>query len=297
MPRISALLSTLALAAVLASPAQATPPTDDEVITVTGTVMNEDEARTRSRAHVGAVLGTPVSGQNARWSAPLCIAIVGVQPSTAGPFLDRIEAVVRSSGADLGKKGCRPNVVVHFTANADADFAAIERKRPDLFEQTFAEDREKLRTPGLPVRWFYGRKLEGVGGRQLDVDPSGGTLAGMPILREGGASRITTPVQVNITSATVLVDVPRVSNVPLKALADYIAFAMLSRTRIDVEPASGSIMALFQAPEDARPEGLTALDLAFLKALYDVPINFVSTVHRGTVMEKMVQQLSAAPAP
>jgi hypothetical protein len=116
------------------------------------------------------------------------------------------------------------------------------------------------------------------------------------VLREGGSSRITTPVQVNISSATVLVDVPRVSNVPLKALADYIAFAMLSRTRIDVEPASGSIMALFQAPEDARPEGLTALDLAFLKALYKVPINFVSTVHRGSVMEAMVKDLSV-PAP
>lgn len=297
MQRISALLSPLAIAAFLAAPGQATPPTDEEVITVTGTVMDEEEARTRSRAHVGAVLGTPISGQNARWATPLCIAIVGIQPTTAVPMLDRIEAVVRSSGAELGKEGCRPNVVVHFTADADADFAAIERKRPDLFEETFAADREKLRTPGLPVRWFYGRKLEGVGARQMDEDlPAGGVLSGFTVLREGGASRITTPLQVNINSVTVLVDVPRVAGVPPKALADYIAFAMLSRTRMDVEPGSGSIMALFTAPEGARPEGLTALDLAFLKALYTVPINFVSTVHRGTVMEKMVKQLSA-PTP
>jgi hypothetical protein len=293
MQRIPALLSSLALSAALAAPIQATPPTDEEVITVTGAVMAEDEARARSREHVGAVLGAPVSGQNARWAAPLCIAIVGVQPATAVPVLNRIEAVVTGAGAQLGGKGCKPNVVLHFTADADADFAAIERKRPDLFEQTFAADREKLRAPGLPVRWFYGRKLEGVGGRQLDVDPSGGTLAGMPILREGGASRITTPVQVNITSVTVLVDVPRVAGVPVKALADYIAFAVLSRTRMDVAPGSGSIMALFQAPEGARPEGITALDMAFLKALYTVPINFVSAVHRGSVLEEMVKQLSA----
>jgi hypothetical protein len=296
MPRISALIWSIAISASLADTAFAAPPTDEEVITVTGAVMAEEEARARSREHVGAVLGTPVSGQNARWSAPLCIAVVGVQPATAVPLLNRIEAVVASAGATLGRKGCRPNVVLHFTADADADFAAIERKRPDLFDQTFAADRDKLRTPGLPVRWFYGRKLEGVGGRQLDVDPSGGAMAGMPMLREGGASRITSPVQVNITSATVLVDVPRVAGVPLKALADYIAFAVLSRTRMDVAPGSGSVMALFTAPEGARPEGLTALDLAFLKALYKVPINFASTVHRGTVMEAMVKDLSA-PTP
>jgi hypothetical protein len=154
MQRIPALLSSLALASMLAAPGHATPPPDEEVITVTGTVMDEKEARIRSRAHVAAVLGAPIAGQNARWSGPLCIAIVGVQPTTAVPVLERIEAVVRSAGAELAKEGCRLNVVVHFTADADADFAAIERKRPDLFEETFIADREKLRTPGLPVRWF-----------------------------------------------------------------------------------------------------------------------------------------------
>lgn len=297
MQRIPALIWSIAIAASLAGPARATPPADEDIITVTGAVMAEEEARARSRAHVAAVLGTPVSGQNARWSSPLCIAIVGAQPTSAVPILNRIEAVVTSAGAKLGKKGCKPNVVVHFTADADADLAAINRKRPDLLEDITEAERKSLRRPGLPVRWFYADKVDGVGSRQLDDDvPAGGALSGFTVLREGGASRITTPIEVKITNVTVLVDVPRVADVSVKALADYIAFAVLSRTRMDVAPDSGSVMALFQTPEGARPDGLTALDLAFLKALYRVPINFVSTVHRGTVMEAMVKDLSA-PSP
>lgn len=294
MLRLSVGLMCLAVSTALSASPAAPQKMDDEVITVTGAVMDRKEARDRSRAHVAAVFGTPVSGQNARWSSPLCIAIVGIQPTTAVPVLNRIEAVATSAGAKLGKKGCRPNVVVHFTADADADLAAIDRKRPDLLEDLPEAERKKLRLSERPVRWFYRDKVDGVGSRQIDEDlPAGDPLAGYNVLREGGASRITTPVEVKITNATVLVDVPGVAGVPLKALADYIAFAVLSRTRMDVPPESGSIMALFQTPEDARPESLTALDLAFLKALYQVPINFTSTVHRGTVMEAMVKQLSA----
>lgn len=222
MLRTPVLVSALALFACLAGPAHAAPQADQDVITVTGTVMNEEEARARSRAHVAAVLGTPVSGQNARWASPLCIAIVGAEPASAVPILNRIESIVTNAGAELGRKGCRPNVVMHFTANADTDLAAIDRKRPDLLEELPEAERRRLRTAGLPVRWFYGDKVDGVGARQLDEDlPSGDQLAGYVVLREGGASRITTPIEVRITSATVLVDAPRVAGVPVKALADY----------------------------------------------------------------------------
>jgi hypothetical protein len=134
MLRLSACLMSLAISTAVSASPGAPQKMDDEVIVVTGTVMDKKEARDRSRAHVAAVFGTPVSGQNARWSSPLCIAIVGIQPTTAVPVLNRIEAVATSAGAKLGKKGCSPNVVVHFTADADADLAAIDRKRPDLLE-------------------------------------------------------------------------------------------------------------------------------------------------------------------
>lgn len=296
MLRLSALVTPLALAAALATPVAAGKQSVADTITVTGTAMDREQARAVSRALPRAVMGTPISGQNARWTAPLCIAVSGVQPTTAVPVLERMEAIATRAGARLGKPGCSPNVVLHFSADADADFAGIERQQPALLGGTQTADRQKLRTPGQPVRWFYGSKVEGLGGRQIDTNPRQRPLAELPELREGGLSLITIPVQVNITSVIVLVDVPRVAGVSLTALADYVAFAVLSRTRMDIAPGSGSIMALFEPTEGSRPEAITAPDMAFLKALYTIPINRVAAVHRGNLAEEMMKDL-AKPVP
>lgn len=275
---------------------------NSDTITVTGTSMTRQEARTIAQAHARALMGTPVSGQNARWAEPLCIGAVGVRQTTAVPVIDRIEAVVRAAGARLGNPGCLPNVVLLFTRDADAGYAEIERRRPDLLSGTSADDRRKLRGPGQPVRWFYGQVVEGVGGRQTGADAPalfgtpGALPDGLAVLNEGGASRISSPAQVSVTGATVLIDVPRAAGVSLPALADYIAFAVLSRTPVDATPASASIMELFRARADDRPDGLSALDQAFLKALYTVPINRPAAVHRGLMAEAMVEALET-PAP
>lgn len=287
---------------LLAAPVAASEPRDSDTIVVTGTSMTRKEARTIAQAHARAVLGTPISGQNARWAEPVCIGAVGVRETTAVPVIDRIEAVARAAGARLAGPGCRPNVMLLFTRDADKGFAEIERRRPDLLSSTWAEDRKKLRVAGLPVRWFYGQVVEGLGGRQTGADApalfgtAGALPDGLAVLNEGGASRIGSPAQVSVTGATVLIDVPRAAGVSLPALADYIAFAILSRTRIDAAPGTDSIMTLFRAEPDARPDGLSALDQAFLKALYSVPINRVASVHRGLMAEAMVNALET-PAP
>lgn len=283
-------LSVSVVCFAAASPAVAGRQPTEDTIVVTGTNLGEQEVRKRARVHTRAVLASQVGGQNARWSRPLCVSAMGVQPSTVAPLVARIEEVATRVGARVANAGCTPNVAILFTANADAAFAAIESQRSYLLANTLKADREKLRTPGLPVRWFYAQVVEGAGGRQINHELPG--LLGRPGIRQDGDGRMSSPAQVSITTMIALVDVPRAAGVSLATLGDYLAFAVLSRSRVDVPPGSDSILSLFQPTEGAPPDAMTALDIAFLKALYTVPITRTAGVHRGSLTEAMVKDLS-----
>lgn len=296
------LLASLVLPALLAlpGPSLAIAPGDDDPIVVTGQRMTRGEAHQMARAYTRAVLAAPQSDQNARWAEPLCIGAIGLRAEVAQPLIDRIEATARQVGARVAKGQCQPNVMIAFLLDSDAAFARLERKRPDLLDTTRRDERRTLGQPGLPVRWFYGQVVEGLGGRGVGPDAAGlggapGALMDLPVLNQGAASRINSPAQVSIKGVTVMVDVPRISDVPFDTLSDYLAFGILSRTRLDAEPEGMSIMSLFSpaAAATERPTGLSDLDRAMLKALYKIPINRSAAVHRNQMASEMIKEIAA----
>jgi hypothetical protein len=298
MRRYSALVLATIMTALVAKPASAAKPGADETIVVTGVPMGAEEARALSLDHVRKMLGQPIAGQNARWYEPLCLSVAGIAPTSAVPILQRVEAVATKVGPGVASRGCVPNVVILFTSDADATLAAIEGRRSDLLSHSYASDRQKLRTPGRPVRWFYSHRLEGASGRQIGretpalVNAVGAIPIGVPIISNEYPGRVVSAARITITDAVVLVDVPRAAGVSLTALADHIAFAVLSRTPLDAQPPADGIMALFQQADGARLAEMTELDAAFLKALYAVPINHVAAAHRSLLADKMVQLMS-----
>ena len=270
--------------------AQADPVSDDDTIVVTGQQMTRGQAHEMATKYTRAVLAPSVADQNARWSLPICIGVVGLREEYALVVIDRIEASAKAAGARVASAGCTPNVMLTFVSDSDMVFADLYRTRGDLLSNTDPQEERKLKEKGLPVRWFYSQAVEGVGGRA--------TLAGdggVPILNNIKGSRIDGPAQVSITGCTVLVDIPRVSRVTVDALTDYIAFAVLSRTRIGATPGVASIMNLFDAPEADRPAGMTLMDKAMLKALYRIPINRTSAVHRSQMASEMIKEIATAP--
>lgn len=290
-----AMMSTLLAAS---GPALANRPSEDDPIVVTGQIMNRGEAHDLARAYTRAVMAPSVADQNARWAAPICIGAIGVRPEIATPLIDRIEAMALAVGARVAQGQCQPNVRLAFTDDSDAVFANLLKTRPDLLFDTRAEERAKLRIEGLPVRWFYGQTVEGLGGRPVGQAAPGlrlgaSALFDLPVLNDGTVSRMNSPAQVSIEGATFLIDVPRVSHVSFNALADYLAFGILSRTRIDANPSGGSIMNLFNASDSGQPEGMTDLDTAMLTALYKIPINRTSIVHRNQMASEMIKTIAA----
>jgi hypothetical protein len=292
-------LAAIALPALLAAPvvASASAPGDEDPIVVTGQRMTRGEAHNLAKTYTRAVLAAPQADQNARWAEPLCIGAIGLRAEIARPLIDRIEATARQVGARVAQDECSPNVMIAFLQDSDAAFATLERKRPDLLQTTNKDERRKLAQPGLPVRWFYGQVVEGLGGR--GVGPNAPGLAGspdalfdLPVLNDGSISRMNSPAQVSIKGVTVMVDVPRVAGVPFEALTDYIAFGILSRTRLDADPAGASIMGLFQTAKADRPTGMSDFDRAMLKALYKIPINRSAAVHRNQMASEMIKEIA-----
>lgn len=293
------LLAGLALGALLASPVAAqTRASEDETIVVTGTRMTRGEAFEMARRYTRAVLAIPQADQNARWADPLCIGAIGLRPEVATPSIDRIEATARNVGARVARGECAPNVLLLFVLDSDSVYAEVELKRSDLLQTSTKEQRRTLSQPGLPVRWFYGQVIEGLGGRGLTQNaPALGqnpaALLDLPVINEGALSRLNSPAQLSIKGVTVLVDVPRVSNVSFDALSDYLAFGILSRTRLDASPDASSIVSLFQADPQDRPSGMSDLDRAMLKALYKIPVNRSAAVHRNQMASEMVKEIAA----
>lgn len=297
--KVRKLLASIALGSLLAAPVVAQvdpsaepvadPANDSETIVVTGTTMTRGEAFKLAENYTRAVFAPSVSDQNARWEVPICLSVVGLREEAAVQIIDRVEAIAKDVGAPVAGPGCSPNVFLAFSKDADADFENVSTRRAGILKDTSAEELRKLRTPGLPVRWFYAQRAQGVGGRGTFKGENG-----VPILRNIKPSRIDSPIEVSITGCTVLVDMPRASQVSVGALTDYIAFAVLSRTQVSARPGPDSIMDLFEKGEGERPDAMTVFDKALLKALYRLPTNRNAAIHRAQLASEIVKELATA---
>lgn len=279
---LGSLLTTTAIA-------QSAPPSDNDTIVVTGSQMTRGEAHKLAETYTRAVLAPSVSDQNARWAnPPICLSVIGLREEAAVQLMARIEDTAKSVGAPVAEAGCSPNVFLAFSQNGDADFENMIQKRAELLADTSPEEVRKLRSPGVPIRWFYTQTVEGLGGRTTTRGDQG-----VALLKNVNPGRIDSPIQVSIIGCTMIVDMPRASQVSIGALTDYLAFALLSRTRMDATPSAASIMNLFDAKGGERPDAMTDLDRAMLKALYRIPINRNAAVHRALIASEIIKEISA----
>jgi len=90
----------------------------------------------------------------------------------------------------------------------------------------------------------------------------GGALRGIP------AYRIATQVP-DLLSVIALVDITRVMGLDWRQVADYVVMTGLTEINLDADVGDvPTILRLFSASGDARPQRLTAWDRAFIRALY-----------------------------
>lgn len=308
MASLAAVLSTVlvlaqgqpfpAQAADLASPqaqASAQPPAQapssaektDEANTVEGVVvegrrkLTEDEQRKAVSAFVRQLSEPTVRGRLARWETEVCPGVVGLPPDRGAYILDRFAEEATALGVEVGRPGCRPDVLIVVAGRPD-EFAAKFRKEHRRFfaHLSFPGDVEagggdqnldEFLTTTRPVRWWHVARKEH-----------------REILE---ASRLSSNVREDLSRALVIVDGGKLQGITTEQLAGYLAMTMLAQLAPEAAPtAFPTIMTLFNDREAGRPppETLTQWDRAYLKGLYEADAH-ASSLHtqRGAIRRSL----------
>lgn len=262
-------IAALAMAVFGALSASAQSPVDPPDEIIVHAQRNPEEVRTFVHS-VSAVM--PV-GQLARWNEDICPGVIGVDDwRQAQHIVDQIAIRAMGVGLHVGRTGCRPNLTILVTADADHVAQTIYRERrlsllnpPGVESATLGDAalRSFVDTP-RPVRWWYtarktsddghvltDRRAEPINERSSaavagasDVSQAVGTIvagmastvgegaSGMQGIRSNG-TRLSRATRHDFNTVLVIVDTNRLNGAPIVAVADYIAFVSLAQVNPD----------------------------------------------------------------
>lgn len=246
---------------------------------------------------VSGISAPSAKGRLARWDRKICPGVTGLKKEYAQHIVDRIATVAVAVGLEVGAPGCKANLLVVATDDAQGLARKAVDDNPSIFgryEDGVTRGRVALKdfieTP-RPVRWWHVTFTQGADGQRYTT---GGNLT----VRSMGRVRATT--RDDFDHVIVIMDVSRIGVINFDALADYITMVGLAQ----IDPAANTagvatILNLFSDRERgvAPVNRMTDWDVAYLKGLYTVRREVI----RGARQERditrgMTEQLTA-PSP
>lgn len=245
-------------------------------------------------------------GQIPRWNTPVCPGVLGASPKVSAYFVQRISATARAAGAPLGKRGCRPNLIVAVTNEGDHLAEALARNhRYRLFGQGRHQELGQFRTEGRPVRWWHlsrpgpARRARGTDasiGNEVGWGGGAGPGLSAPAFKDEG-TRLRENTQEDMTGVLVVVDAEQAKGVPAQALSAYVA--MIGLARLPQKPGvddADTILNIFAARDGGRsaPADLTAYDRAYLRGLYSFRTDVTYPRQWAALERRMRRELEAA---
>lgn len=298
---MAALLSMVALAT--ASPGLAQQTNDSDEIVVTGERM-----RTILHDFV-ADISTP-SGDNqiARWDHRICTGVFGMTNRDQAQFVaDRIAQRAFSIGLDASAPGCRANIVIFITPDANALSHTLATEYRNLL--AVHHDRN-VQTRGLgaldgfanstrPVRWWHVTDTVSQDGFRMNpandhsaFNGEGSSMGMGAQVRVFSPSRLRQAVRQDFSRVIIVVDARQAAGHRLDALADYLAMVSLAQLQPSIETASyPSVLNLFSS--DQSVTGMTNWDIAYLDGLYHAPRNANSARDQeGRIVDRMDRTLN-----
>lgn len=306
---LAALLGGLSVSAAQSQPAPppaAEPTAGESPIVVTGTRLTPEEARARA---VAFVQGTGVAAGDrpvARWVDPVCIDVIGISERHAGIVKARLQRIAEAAGIPVARARCENNVAVVFTGDAGSVVREVERRSPRRLDEVRGETRRRLVEGNAPIRWWYSTQPrsrhsmrqntlspgftggEGGGAEGVGATTSAGSVlpGDVPNLYHYNSSIVSTQAVRALVSSSVIVDVDMM-HLPLDTVAAYIAMVAFAEIRENDFSSPGSILGLFAQGQGA-PAGLTEWDMAFLRALYRLPLDRQARQHRGLLVRDIL---------
>ncbi|QIQ85617.1 hypothetical protein [Erythrobacter sp.] len=257
-----------------------------EPIVVVGD-LDLEEKRVREAVRDIAMRGRRIDEPLMRYQDPLCVAVLGFGEVLGERIAERIRMQARAVGAELAEPGCAPNATVVMVDRPKVLIDRFRKERPDLFSPTaLRQIRAGLNRGDPAIHWFvaerrnlYGDEMEnfaGVGG--LGAPGIAGELLFQRDARF--ASKIEIPFSIARTGSVVVFDAFKLENVHLDQVADYAVMRILGHPQPQAalgEDQPETILNLFRMDPLEASQGLTLMDLAYLRGLYAMKPNDSST--------------------
>ena len=304
-PVLDASARSLLAIGLCASLAAAPPaPPQPNAIIVQGERGSEKEVRERAAQFVrttGVAAGTVPA---ARWLDPVCVQVQGLEAVGKRAAEAKMRSVAQSAGIAVAPESCRPNIVVSFTQDGAGLAQEIHRRDPHRLGQSAQRERDRVLTGSAPIRWIYSTEVRGRNGEQLiegggagstmpgthDGSGAGSSLGGDSTMMHYESSIISTLTNRALTSAIVIIDTDHAMGRRLDTLAAYAALVAYAEIRNREAKPDGSILGLFES--SAPPRDLTPQDVAFLRALYRMPLDREAMRHRGQLVHEITRAVA-----
>jgi hypothetical protein len=247
--------------------------------------------------------GTPGErvGQVGRWYAQVCPETVGLQPAANEYISRRIVEVARQVGAPTKNAGrCSANIKIIFTPRPQAQldyiasnyrlYLGYSRKPGELAKFNHAIQAWYVTGTRSSVELKAPAKCYGCippSANGLDID-SENWVAGQ------GGSYLTKDMRSEFVQITVIADANALVQIPARTVADYIAMLVLTRTALDGCNPLPSVMDVLSRDcgAGAQPEGITATDTAYLKALYSSNLEMNVNLEQGEMRDQMLKMIA-----
>jgi hypothetical protein len=290
------LLTSTALPAEAPIEPERQPVVGEGVEDITVTAQRREALRMRMQEFITEI-GDPVSRHQgyARWRRDVCVGVSGLaDPVPAQYIADRISFRALENGLRPKGPGCRPNIQVIFTADGRGTATRLVADSPRAFRPFGGESGTtqglqalgEFQTAEVAVRWWQIMAPVDDHG-QPAIDMTGG-VGGTPNIR-GSNSRIKNSISEALWSSVVIIDTTRLGEVDWPQLGDYVTMVALAQVKPDGEPADyDSILNLFRT--ENPPPAMTDMDLAYLKALYEMDISLMPRVQRRVFATEMLHE-------
>jgi len=240
----------------------------------------------------------------ARWTEPVCLKVIGLSDRQAAVVEARFREVAQMVRAPIARGKCSGNAVVTFTGDGAQVTGEIARREPGRLREVPEALRSRFVTDAMPARWWYSTGIGAADGMAASsVGPPGVTYEGadtgstaLGVSGEEGtvvthrSSMVSTQVARSIRTATVIIDARQTGGASIETVADFAALVLLAEVKPGARSSAISVLAAFGGYDP--PKGLTDWDMAFLKALYRIPLDRTANRHRGQLVAEMSKAMS-----
>lgn len=268
MTSFAALAAALAVSFSSQDPSAA-PQDPDEGVEVDAIVV-EGRTQERVNAFIDEVAAAPPGARLARWDREICVGAANMRAGFAQALVDHVSQVAIDVGLDIGEPGCRADILIV----ASEDGAAMAKElvegnprgfRPALHRTDLGSAAlERFQTTDAPVRWWHVSLPVNVDTGEVAIRLDGEPP---PQITVRDASRLRSNVREDLARVVIIMDVPKLAGVNVRALGDYIAMVALAQ----IDPGAdvtgyNSVLNLFGA--DSGIDAMTSWDRDYLTSLY-----------------------------